>query len=284
MDLIQTHGITLSTQSFGDQKDPALVLIMGATASMLGWPDALCEGLAARGLFVLRFDHRDTGRSTTRPPGLPAYAVEDLADDMVAILDVHDRKSAHLMGMSLGGYIAQMVAVDHPGRVRSLTLIASEPLGWEGEALPQIAPGFLEHFAVLSGLDWSDRRAVEDFLVGTDRLCAGAGTPFDEAAARARAAAVLDRTNSPASMFNHAALSVRRDWSGAVGRIGCPTLVIHGTDDPILPLPNGRAIAATIPGADLMVLDGVGHDLPPTRLEEIAARVARHVHAAEAGA
>lgn len=281
MDLIETRGITLATQSLGDPKDPALLLVMGATASMLGWPDALCEGLAARGLFVLRFDHRDTGLSTTCPPGAPDYAVEDMAEDVVAILDAHGLTGAHLLGMSLGGYIAQMVAVDHPGRVRSLTLVASEPLGWEGEALPQIAPAFLDHFAALAALDWSDRKAVEDFLLETDRLCAGSATPFDAAAARARIAAVLDRTDRPASMFNHAALDVRRDWSGAVGQIGCPTLVIHGTDDPILPLPNGQAIAAVIPGAELMVLDGVGHELPPARLEEIAARVARHVHAAE---
>jgi pimeloyl-ACP methyl ester carboxylesterase len=278
---IETGGITLCTDSFGDPKDPVLLLIMGATASMLGWPDALCDGLAARGLFVLRFDHRDTGQSTTCPPGEADYSVEDMAGDVVAILDAYGRRSAHLMGMSLGGYIAQMVALDHPDRVRSLTLVASEPLGWDGAALPQITPAFLDHFAALADLDWSDRAAVEGFLLGSDRLCAGSATPFDDAAARARIGAVLDRTDSPASMFNHAALTLSRDWTGGVRRIGCPTLVIHGTDDPILPLPNGRAIAASIPGAELMVLEGVGHELPQGRLDDIAAGIARHVRAAE---
>jgi pimeloyl-ACP methyl ester carboxylesterase len=200
-----THGeVTLATQTFGSPHDPALIMIMGATASMLGWPDAFCTALATRGLFVIRFDHRDTGQSTTVPAGQATYAVEDLAADAVAILDAYEVERAHVLGMSLGGFIGQIVALDHPDRVRSLTLLASEPLGWDGDPLPHIAPEFLEHFARLEELDWSNMDAVTDFLVTSERLGAGSAQAFDEVAMRARIAQQLARTESPASMFNHA--------------------------------------------------------------------------------
>jgi pimeloyl-ACP methyl ester carboxylesterase len=140
---IDHDGINLAAQSLGRAGDPAMVLVLGATASMLGWPDEFCAGLAERGLRVIRFDHRDTGRSTTAPLGEVDYTVEDLASDVTAILDAYGLDRAHLAGMSLGGYIAQMAAVEHPERVASLTLIASEPLGWDGAVAACLA-GFPE--------------------------------------------------------------------------------------------------------------------------------------------
>jgi pimeloyl-ACP methyl ester carboxylesterase len=249
---------------------------------MLGWPEALCHALADRGLHVLRFDHRDTGQSTTVPPGEATYAVEDMAGDVRAVMQAYGLERAHLAGMSLGGYIAQMVALMHPERVASLVLIASEPLGWDGEALPHISDDFLAHFGALATLDWSDHQAAADFLVESERLCAGSGAPFDSAGARAVALQVLGRTDSPASMFNHGALSVREDWTGRFRDITCPVLVVHGDEDPILPVENGRAIAAGIPGARLEVMTGVGHELPARHLAWIADRLAAHVRAAGA--
>lgn len=270
---VTANGVTLATQSFGRPGDPAVVLAMGATASMLGWPDPLCEALAARGRFVLRYDHRDTGASTTVPPGAAAYDVEDMAADLLGVLDAYGLPRAHLVGMSLGGYIAQMLALDQPGRVASLTLIGAEPLGWDGPPLPHIAPAFLDHFAGFAELDWSDPAAVEEFLLGIDRLCAGSGAPFDAPAVRARIRATLARTSSPASMFNHGARTTRRDWTGRFRAIACPTLVIHGAEDPILPLPNGEALAAGIPGARLVTLPGTGHELPDRALPMIVEAV-----------
>lgn len=150
--MIDSRGVRLATESFGTRSPTrpgapapaAIVLVMGATASRLGWPDALCAGLAAAGRFVVRYDHRDAGASTTRPPGETDYTIEDLADDLVAVLDAYDLPSAHLVGMSLGGTLSQMVALDHPARVRSLTLIASEPLGWDGPPLPGLSPAILD--------------------------------------------------------------------------------------------------------------------------------------------
>lgn len=273
-----THGeVTLATQTFGSPRDPALIMIMGATASMLGWPDAFCTALAERGLFVIRFDHRDTGQSTTMPPGQATYAVEDMAADAVAILDTYEVERAHVLGMSLGGFIGQIVALDHPDRVRSLTLLASEPLGWDGDPLPHIAPEFLEHFARFQELDWSNMDAVTDFLVTSERLGAGSAQAFDEVATRARIAQGLARTESPASMFNHATINLRQDWTGRFRDISLPVLVIHGAEDPILPVENGRALAAEINGAELFEMPGVYHEVPFKRIDDIAARIAHFI-------
>ena len=277
--LIPARDARLAAQDFGRPGDPPFLLVMGATASMLGWPDALCTALAAHGLHVIRFDHRDTGRSTTSPPGTASYAVEDMAADLIAILDHLGLPAAHLAGMSLGGYLAQMAALDHPGRVLSLTLIASEPLGWDGAPLPHMSDAILAHFGALATLDWQDSTAITAFLMGIDRLCAGSIQPFDAAAARARIAKVLARTDSPASMFNHAGLASRADWTGRFRAIACPTLVLHGAEDPVLPPANGAAIAEGIPGARLHVLPGMGHDLPAALLPDLARRMADHVRA-----
>jgi pimeloyl-ACP methyl ester carboxylesterase len=277
MAMIDNAVFRLAAETFGSPGHPALVLIMGATASMLAWPEALCRKLADPGLFVVRFDHRDTGESTTGPPAPPAYAVEDMAGDVFRVLDDQGLQCAHLMGMSLGGYIGQICALTAPERVRSLTLYASEPLGWDGSPLPHMSFALVSHFGGLSGLDWSDRPAVEAFLLGIDRLCASPQHPFDTGGARDRIARVLCRTGSPASMFNHAALSLREDWSGRYRDLAVPVLVLHGADDPVLPVQNGRAIAAGVSGARLTVLPALGHELPPRVHDAIAELVADFV-------
>jgi pimeloyl-ACP methyl ester carboxylesterase len=278
--MIRTRDASLAAQSFGHPADPPLLLVMGATASMLGWPDALCTALAAHGLHVIRFDHRDTGRSTTCPPGTATYPVEDMAADLIAILDHFSLPAAHLAGLSLGGYLAQMAALDHPDRVLSLTLIASEPLGWDGAPLPHLSDAVLGHFGSLATLDWQDRAAVTVFLLTLDRLCAGSVQPFDASAARARITEVLARTDSPASMFNHASLASRTDWTGRFRTLACPTLVLHGSEDPVLPPANAAALAQGIPGARLHVLTGMGHDLPAALQPDFARLIADHVLAA----
>jgi pimeloyl-ACP methyl ester carboxylesterase len=271
---VGSGDLTIATQAFGTHTDPAVVLNMGATASMLGWPYEMCHALAARGLFVVRYDNRDTGLSTTYPAGAPPYAVEDMASDLVGVLDAYGIDQAHVVGMSLGGLIAQVTALSAPNRVTSLTLIGSEPLGWDGEPLPHIAPAFMDHFAGLAGLDWSDTDAVRTFLLEVERLCAGSSRPFNEARARSRVEAVMARSPNLASAFNHGVVQLRGDWTGRFRDIGQPVLVIHGEEDPILPLPNGEALVSGIPGAQLIVLPGVGHELPlealPTIVDEIA--------------
>lgn len=280
MTMIRSDGAELAVETFERDGDPAIVLAMGATASMLGWPEAFCEALAEHGFRVVRFDHRDTGRSTSVPPGEARYAVEDMADDVTAVMDGLGIGRAHLVGMSLGGYISQIAALAHPDRVATLTLIASEPLGWDGEPLPHIEPAFLAHFSALATLDWSDRDAVETFLVEIERLSSGGSDHFDAHLTTARVRRVLDRSATPASMFNHAMLEMREDWNGRFRDIGQPVLVIHGALDPVLPLANGEAIAQGVHGSTMLALAGVGHELPPAEFDRIAGRIADHAAAA----
>lgn len=276
---VRSGSVELATQTFGAQDDPTVLLVMGATSSMIGWPDSFCEALAARGMRVVRFDHRDTGRSTTVPPGKAAYAVENMADDVLAVMDAYGLGAANLVGMSLGGYLSQIVALDHPDRVRTLTLIASEPLGWDGDPLPHISSAFLEHFGTVAALDWTDPEAVTDFLVEIDRLSSGSVAPFDADWSEARARRVIERSDSLASMFNHASVATREDWAGRFRDIEPPVLVIHGSEDPVLPLPNGQALADGIANAELLVLEGVGHEIPRTAWDQIAEAIVRTVKA-----
>ena len=253
-----------------------MLLIMGATASMLGWPDELCSALAERGFHVIRFDHRDTGQSSTVPLGQATYSVEDLAEDAISVLDAYGVEKASIVGMSLGGYIGQMLAVTRPERVGSLTLIASEPLGWDGADLPHISQAFLDHFDELGTLDWSSETDVVNFLVESERLCTGSRIAFDQGRARANVEKVISRTDSLPSMFNHGAVGARDDWMGRFREISVPVLVIHGSEDPILPVENGHALAQGIPGSCIHVLNQVGHELPLAILPDLAERIARH--------
>ncbi len=265
---VQLNEVHLAAEVFGSRADTAVVLVMGATASMLWWPESLCRSIADFGYRVVRYDHRDTGQSTTVPPGEGDYSAEDLTHDLLGLMDSLGIDEAHLVGMSLGGYISQIAAVIEPDRIRSLTLIGSEPLGVT-EELPGIDDSLMNHFASMAGLDWSDTNAVAEFLTEIGRLSAGTPGRFDEAGTRDRVLAEIDRASSIASAFNHAMVTTTDDWTGALDKIKAPTLVIHGEFDPILPLANGKAIADGIRLARLHVLRDAGHELNRLDLDEI---------------
>lgn len=201
--------IHLCTQSFGSPGDPGIVLVMGATASMMWWPDALCEALASSGRYVVRFDHRDTGDSTTGTPGQADYAVVDLADDVIAVIDEHGLDSAHLVGMSLGAFIAQLIALRDPNRVRTLTLIASEPLGGEPVDAAGLDPVLLEHFATMDDLDWSDPKSARGFLSRIAMLSASPTRGYDKENADERIDREIARASTIRAAFNHMSVSKR---------------------------------------------------------------------------
>ena len=266
---VTTNDVVLAVETFGSPLDPPVLLVMGATASMLWWPESFCSTIADSGFFVARYDHRDTGRSTTGIPGEVGYSAEDLAADLVAIVGHLDHGPAHFIGMSLGGYISQIVAVTHPDRVATLSLIASEPLGVEPGTLPGIDDRFIAPFERLAALDWHNNDDVEQFMVEIGRLSAGSPQRFDEAATRRRVTAEIARSSNIASAFNHGLVTTTHDWTNATRNITQPTIVIHGALDPILPLPNGQALANLIEGAQLHVLPNAGHELNPRDLDEL---------------
>jgi pimeloyl-ACP methyl ester carboxylesterase len=260
----------------GSPGDPPILLIMGAMASGIWWPDEFCRQLADRGRYVIRYDHRDTGASTSYEPGNPGYTVEDLADDAVAVLDAYGIERADLAGMSLGGYLSQLIALKYPGRVLSLTLISSERLALADPAMPGISPSVIEYHAKASDLDWSDRKAVIEYQVGAWRLLTGSRRTFDARAVEEMARADFDRTKNPLSAFNHARLSDAVGWVGRLDEIHVPTLIIHGTEDPVLPYAHALALKSAIAGSRLVTLEGAGHELNPEDWGVIIDAIVRH--------
>ncbi|MCC5629489.1 alpha/beta fold hydrolase [Nostoc sphaeroides CHAB 2801] len=258
---ISHNGVRLFSESFGASTDPPILLIMGAMASAVWWAEDFCCQLAALGRYVIRYDHRDTGRSTSYEPGHIHYSVEDLADDAFCVLDSYGIQIAHLVGMSLGGFLAQLMALKHPQRVKSLTLIASERLAQTDSTMPGIDPSVLEYHAKASELDWANREAVIEYQVGAWRLLSGSAHPFDESAIRELAGADFDRTRNLMTTFNHALLQGGEKWFNRLHEIAVPTLVIHGTEDRVLPYAHSLALQAEIQDAVLLPLPGTGHEL-----------------------
>lgn len=263
--IISTNGLShpaeICTEVFGDPQNPAVLLIMGACASMLWWPEAFCRRLADTGCYVIRYDNRDTGRSTTYPPGQPGYTLDDMAEDAIAVLDAYGIARAHIAGMSLGGMIAQIAALAHPDRVLSLTLISSSVFGPPNPDLPQVDPKILDYHRAAATLDWTNRDAVVDYGVAGWRLLSGSAHAFDESTIRPQAAGDFDRAKNQPSMFNHALLKGGERWYGRINEIRVPTTVVHGTEDPVLPYEHALALAKTIPNARLVTLYGSGHEV-----------------------
>jgi pimeloyl-ACP methyl ester carboxylesterase len=270
---------TLFTESVGDRNDPAILLVMGAMASGVWWPGPFCAQLASRGRLVIRYDHRDTGRSTSYGPGLATYSTETLADDALAVLDAHNIESAHLVGMSLGGLLSQLLALKVPRRVKTLTLIASERLAVADPAMPGMDPRVPAHHARAADLDWTDRDAVIAYQIDAWRLLAGSAHPFDEGFIRGLAEEDRERTPNPLTAINHAGLKDPTNWTGRLDEIDAPVLIIHGTEDPVLPYAHGLALRAALRNSRLLTIEGAGHELHPMDWPLIIDAIVEHTAA-----
>jgi pimeloyl-ACP methyl ester carboxylesterase len=273
---IRCNQVSLFSESFGDPQNPAILLIMGASASAVWWAEEFCYRLADGGRYVIRYDHRDTGRSTSYEPGTINYSIEDLADDAFCVLDGYGVQSAHLVGMSLGGFLAQLMALKQPQRVKSLTLIASERLV-DDPSMPGIDPSVLSYHAKSSEIDWTNREAVVTYQIGAWRLLNGSAHPFDEAMIRRLAITDFDRTPNLLTTFNHALLQGGEQWFDRLDEIAAPTLVIHGTEDPVLPYVHGLALQADLPSATLLTLPGTGHELHQDDWSAIVEAMQQHM-------
>jgi len=274
--MVRANGVDLRTQAFGDPSDPALLLIMGAIASMRRWPDDFCIRLAEAGRFVIRYDNRDTGRSTVFPVGAPGYSIRDLADDAVGVLDAYGIGSAHVAGWSMGGMITQNIAIHHPNRIRSAFLFGTSPdgsaagsaasgAGADSGALSPPPQPVLEWFAVLAGVDWTDEAQAIEAWVREDLVLLGPGdTPAPDLVRANVTIIVREARNILSHRKNHSIVVATSYWRDQLKDIRTPTLVMHGSHDYCLPLDHAKALATEIPGAKLIVVEGMGHVLSPT--------------------
>jgi pimeloyl-ACP methyl ester carboxylesterase len=288
MPRVKFQDLELEYETFGDPADPALLLVMGLGAQMLSWDLQLCDLFAAQGFHVIRFDNRDVGLSTAFDhlpvPNLAAlasgdfatapYLLSDMASDVVGLLDGLGIDKAHLVGASMGGMIVQQVVVDHPDRVLSLCSIMSTTGDRTvGQGRPEIVATFVQGPSV-------DREATIEARLVSSRLTRSPGFAVDEDAARERIAAAYDRSNRPMSTLRHlAAVMASPDRTEELRGVTVPTVVIHGADDPLVDRSGGEATAAAIPGAELIIIDGMAHDLPadawPTIVEAVTANAKR---------
>ncbi len=287
-----SNGIELEYDTFGDPSAKPILLIMGLAHQMIHWDEAFCEALSERGHYVVRFDNRDVGKSTLldeagipdimgvvqkwmagEPTGAP-YLLTDMARDAVGLLDALGLDSAHVAGTSMGGMIAQLIAIEHPERIRTLTSIMSTT---GDRALSQPEPDVM---AILLTPPPTERDAYLDHSVSMWRTIGSPGFPFNEDEIRAKIARAYDRSfYPPGSARQMVAILSAGSRKEALANVKAPTLVIHGRQDCLIPLAGGEDTAKSVPNAELVIIDGMGHDLPkdnwPTMIDAICANTAR---------
>ena len=292
---LTANGIRIEYETFGDRRQPALLLIMGLGAQMIFWDDDFCREIASRGFHVIRFDNRDCGLSTHFPekgiPDVPQavatslsggtvespYSLSDMAADAVALLEGLGIARAHVVGASMGGMIAQLIAIDHPARVLSLTSIMSTT------GNPELPPAKPEALSVLLTPTPSDRAQFLDHMVQSFCIIGSPGFELDEAGFRDRVGRAFDRSYDPGGVARQLVAALADgNRKPRLGSVRAPTVVIHGKQDPLVPVEAGVDTADSIPGARLVVIDGMGHDLPRGAWRQIVDAIA-DVAAASAG-
>jgi len=274
MSYVTANGIQIEYETFGDKNDSPILLIVGIISQLIMWDDLLCEKLANAGHYVIRFDNRDVGLSTKfesagtpdlakafsnlmqgKPISAP-YTFSDMSNDTVGLMDALGISKAHVCGMSMGAGIAQTIAIEHPDRLLSLISI----YGSTGN--PQLPKAKPEAFQSLIAPFPKEKEAVLERVVDTYLLFAGSGFSFNKEWHDNLARRSYDRGLSPGSLNRQLLAGLGLNRKPALANIKVPTLVIHGTEDPIMPVEGGKDTAETIPNSELMLIEGMGHDLP----------------------
>ena len=286
----EANGLTLAYETFGEEGDPPVLLIMGLGTQMIFWDDGLCEALAASGLYVVRFDNRDVGLSShldqAPVPDLAAvtagdtsgavYTLDDMADDTVSLLDALGLDSAHLVGVSMGGMIAQTVAILHPARVRSLVSIMSTT---GDPAVGQPTDEAMQ--ALLAPMPRGRQEAIER-TVRTWRFIASPGFEWNEDRVRDLAGVAYDRAYDPAGFARQlTAILASGDRTEQLGTVDVPTVVLHGDADLLVTPSGGEATAAAVPGAELVTIERMGHDVPRELWERLVEIIGETVERGE---
>lgn len=288
---VEVNGLAIEYESLGKPSDPTIVLIMGLGMQLVAWPDVFCQGLVERGFRVIRFDNRDSGlsgkiRLKKRPnlllafaaawlklPVRAPYTLNDMAGDTVGLLDALGIEQAHIVGVSMGGMIAQVIAARYPQRVLTLTSIMSSSGNRKvSRAKPRALKALLGQPS-----DAKDPDKAVEHLIRLFGVIGSPGYPTDQAELRLRIRHGVRRAYHPAGVLQQLlAIIASGDRRSLLGKINAPTLVIHGADDPLLPVEAGRDTAHFIKGAKLMVVDGMGHDLPAGLLPRLVEAIAAH--------
>ena len=285
---VEANGIELAYEAFGDPGATPMLLIMGLGTQMIAWPDPMCEDLAASGYYVVRYDNRDTGLSThlselpapsfvdvTLRRRRPPYTIDDMAADAVGLMDALGFESAHVVGASMGGFIAQTLAVGHPERIRSLTLIMTSTGSRRvGNPKPAVFSRLTKRRVV------SDRTTAQQAAVETFRIIGSKGYAFDEDYLMHLGGVSYDRgLDGHGYMRQLAAIAGQPDRTARLRRLRIPTLVIHGLHDPLVAASGGLAIARHLRNAKFVGYSGMGHDLPrelwPDMVDEIGRLASR---------
>jgi pimeloyl-ACP methyl ester carboxylesterase len=281
MPIASANGISIYYEEAGDLADPPLLLIMGLGGQLVAWDDRFVDALVAQGLRVIRFDNRDVGLSTwfdeAGVPDLvavvegkvrPPYLLSDMADDAAGLLDSLGLASAHVLGVSMGGMIAQALAISHPAKVRTLTSIMSTT------GHPSVGQPSPEAIEILMSTTAANRESAIEAAIRAQKVIGSPGFDFDEATARERAGLASDRAFHPEGVSRHAvAILASPDRTAALRQLSCSTLVVHGEAAPLVDPSGGRATAAAISGAELWMVPGMGHDIPAQLHGELAKRV-----------
>ena len=272
--IIHFNNVHICTESFGDINNPTILLIMGATASMIYWEEDFCKRLSNKGFHVIRYDNRDTGKSITYAYGHPEYTFEDLADDAIEVLDVYKVDKAHIVGMSMGGIITQIIALKHPDRVLTISLIMTSNFD---SNLPKKDSKVTEALGELKIKNWQDKDEVIECFIKKSKVLVGSKNIFDEEKIRRLNEEEFNRASNLQSIDNHGFI---RGWGLYLSRtseINVPTLVIHGTEDPIIPYEHGVHLSEIIPNAVLVTLEGAGHELHYNDWDKIINAISKRV-------
>lgn len=275
--IVRANGIDIWTEDFGDPADPPVLLIMGASAQGIYWAEHLVQAIVDRGRYVIRYDNRDTGQSTCFEVGAPPYTLDDMAADAVGVLDAYGIATADVAGASMGGMIVQALALHHRDRIRSATIIMSSPLSGGGaqpqlgsDDLPAPDPEWMAETFAMMAAPVETREEKIAMRIEMFRRLAGSAEPFNAERQRDIATREVDRAKDFAAMNNHGiaiGMSSPPDRRPLLKDLDVPTLVVHGTEDPILPYEHGVALAETIPGAAFLTLEGAGHEMPDMYLD-----------------
>jgi pimeloyl-ACP methyl ester carboxylesterase len=274
MPSVRANEITIEYETFGDSAAPPVLLIMGLGGQLIRWDASFCAALANAGYFVIRFDNRDVGLSTWfdgLAPDPPPYSLVDMADDAAGLLDALGIRAAHVVGASMGGMIAQTFAITHPERTLTLVSIMSTT---GDRSVGQPTP---EALAALMAPRPATREEAIELGVKVSLVVGSPGYPQEEQRERDRVGASFDRAFNPQGFARQfAAINAQPDRTQALGNVRVPTLVIHGAADPLVTPSGGQATADAIPGAQLKLLPGMGHDLPPELFDELVDDLATH--------